>query len=473
MKRLTFFLRPFNYPRLEIIFVVVFITVYSLAAISVSLNRYWQYDAFWYDLGIFDTTVWKWSRFELPVIAHLAPPLGKLVWADHFNPTIIFLSPVYWLTSRTEIILVTQVVAVAISTLIAYLTARRVVSNSLVRVTLLGFVGLQNALYTDVHNIVFALPLVMAVIWALVSKKWRWYWLFLLLTLGIQENMAGVAVGIGMFLILRKERQLKVGIATIFLGLVYGLLVIKLIIPAISGFPYKYQPDLPVVWHEWLTRFILPVDLKLRTIALTYATFGLLPVFAFSTLPLVIAHFLERFVLNSAATRWDLGFHYNVLLSPIMFLGTLEVITQLQIHKKWRRLLPIWGIATIALVLFLHRFYLHGPLMLATHPVFYEQTARNKRMLDGFVSQIPRSGLLMTMNNLAAHFTHQEVILLHRNYKNIQPDVVALDLRPGQNANNFYPLSFDETKNLVASLSADVNYEKRGITDSQFIYTRK
>ena len=79
----------------------------------------------------------------------------------------------------------------------------------------------------------------------------------------------------------------------------------------------------------------------------------------------------------------------------------------------------------------------------------------------------------MTMNNLAAHFTHQEVILLHRNYKNIQPDVVALDLRPGQNANNFYPLSFDETKNLVASLSADVNYEKRGITDSQFIYTRK
>jgi len=161
------------------------------------------------------------------------------------------------------------------------------------------------------------------------------------------------------------------------------------------------------------------------------------------------------------------------LLSPIMFLGTLEVITRLQRHKKGRRLLPIWGIITIVLVLFLHRFYLHGPLMLATHPVFYEQTARNRNMLDGFVAQIPRSGLLMTQNNLAAHFTHQEVFLLNPNYVAIQPDVVAFDLRPGQNANNFYPLSFDAAKTLEASLSTDVNYEKQEITNSQVIYLRR
>ena len=74
MKRLSSFFRSSSRPHWEIIIVLSFIALYSLAAISVSLNRYWQYDAFWYDLGIFDTTVWKWSQFQLPMIAHLAPP---------------------------------------------------------------------------------------------------------------------------------------------------------------------------------------------------------------------------------------------------------------------------------------------------------------------------------------------------------------------------------------------------------------
>src|SRR4030042_6870023 len=93
---------------LELILIIVFIFLYSLAASLVSLNRYWQYNAFWYDFGIFDTTIWKLSRFQLPIILNLQPPLGKIVWADHLNPSAILLAPIYWITDKQEIIFTAQ-----------------------------------------------------------------------------------------------------------------------------------------------------------------------------------------------------------------------------------------------------------------------------------------------------------------------------------------------------------------------------
>lgn len=464
------------YRVLEIWAISLGIAFYTLAAALVSLHRYWQHNAFWYDFGIFDTTIWKLSRGQLPIITQLNPPTGKIVWADHFNPSAAFLAPLYWLTDKQEIILIAQAVIVGLSAVVAYKIALKHVKHSSVRIALitsyLGFVGLQNALYTDVHNIVFALLPLTATIWAIVEKRWKLYWLFLIITIGFQENMSAVAVMLGIFLLLRREKYVKTGMLTIGIGVLYAVLAMNVLIPWFNGNHYAYQPAIPVVWHEWITRFINPPDLKLRSIVLTYLTFGLFPLGTFSTLPLIIEHYLERFVLNTAATRWDLGFHYNALLSPIMFLASLEWITYMQNRTVMKKILPLWGIATISTVLFLHRLYLHGPLMLATHPVFYEQT-KDAAFLDRFIMEIPKDGLLMAQNNIATHFTHGNTILLHPEYERIRPDVIALDMRPGQNANNFFPRTERMAWNIIASISAHPDYTKTMITDSQFIFVRK
>ncbi len=462
--------------RLEIGLVLGGIALYLLAASLVSLNRYWQYNAFWYDFGILDTTIWKLSRFQPPIIAQLNPPLGKIRWADHFDPSLVLIAPLYWLTARPEIMLIAQAVFAGSSAVVAYIMALKFIKSRIVRVSLivsyLGFVGLQNALYTDMHSIVFALFPFMLTLWALFEKRWRLYWLFLIITIGFQENMAAVILMLGVFLLLRKDKNVKVGIATILLGLLYGVLMMKVVIPFFNGGSYNYQPDTPKIWYEWFTRFILPADLKLRSIVLTFATFGFIPIGSFAVLPLIVEHYLERFVLNMAATRWDLGFHYNALLSPIMFLASLELVILFQGRKVVKKLLPIWAAITIVIVIFLHRFYLHGPLMLATMPVFYEET-KNAAFLKPFIEQIPTKGLLMTQNNIAAHFTHGNTILLSQNYKLIGPDTIAIDIRSGQNANDFYPLPQEKVGALVASISADENYIKKSVTGSELIFIRR
>jgi len=192
--------------RAEFLIVLAGIIVYVIAACLVSLHRYWQYDAFWYDLGILDEAIWKLSRFQLPKIIQLAPPMGKIVWADHLYLSIAFLAPFYWLSDKTEIMLILQAVFVGASAFVGYLIAKKYIINLWVRISLivsyLGFVGLQNALYTDIHANVFALLPLMLCIWAIYFKKRRLYWIFLLITfifsLGNSSNL---------FLILKRHSK--------------------------------------------------------------------------------------------------------------------------------------------------------------------------------------------------------------------------------------------------------------------------
>lgn len=50
----------------------------------------------------------------------------------------------------------------------------------------------------------------------------------------------------------------------------------------------------------------------------------------------------------------------------------------------------------------------------------------------------PPTATIATHNNLAAKFTHQRVWLLKENYELHMPDYILIDIREGQNPNNFF-----------------------------------
>lgn len=132
----------------------IFVTLYAIAATLVSLNRFWQYEVFYFDFGIFDQAIWYASRFQPLVIEHLVVP-GKWIFADHVSPTIFLLAPLYWFTNRQEVLLIAQAAAVALSGLVLYRIGRIAINGRFlpfaVMVAYLLFVGLQNAVITDFH----------------------------------------------------------------------------------------------------------------------------------------------------------------------------------------------------------------------------------------------------------------------------------------------------------------------------------
>src|SRR3989344_5916774 len=165
--------------------------VFISASILVSLNRYWQYEVFYYDFGIFDQAIWNVSRFQPPIIDHLVVS-GKWIFADHFNPSIFLLSPLFWFTDRSEVLLIAQAVVVGLSGFIIYIIGRSLTNNAFFSLSILIcyflFIGLQNAIISDFHEVtVMILPLTL-LFWAILQRRIWFYFVFFLVTLGFKES---------------------------------------------------------------------------------------------------------------------------------------------------------------------------------------------------------------------------------------------------------------------------------------------
>ena len=89
---------------------------------ATAIFRHQRFGSNAYDLGLFDQTVWGYSRLEmLPnTIVRLPNLLG-----DHFHPILIALAPLYWLWDDPRVLLVAQAILLALASLPIYLWARR------------------------------------------------------------------------------------------------------------------------------------------------------------------------------------------------------------------------------------------------------------------------------------------------------------------------------------------------------------
>lgn len=388
----------------------------------------------------------------LPIIDHLENGFISQ-FGDHFTPTLYLLTPLYWLTSKYEPILIIGNLFVVASAFGLFLIAQaKIKSRFLVFAIIFAytlFIGLQNTIIANLHTELITVLTLSLTLLSLEKRKWRWYWLFLILTLGTKQNFAAIGIGLGIYLFFINK---KIGVATIIFSLAYYFLVTKIVISN-----YLYSPAFNFSWN----------GMKTETIFTSLATFGFLPLGAITFLPAIFQDFVTRFFFTSSA-RWDLGLHYNATLSVLLAYGA--ILTASKLNKK---LLTFFAIIIILFTLYFHRFKYHGPLGLSYNPDFYRHTAQMD-FLRNFLQQIPPNKTVMTLNNLAPHLTHtNSVMLLRGNYQDFGPDVIALDTRPGQNPANFWPTNYETLVNLPILISTDSAYNLRRVSDSLYIFLRK
>lgn len=453
--------------------VLSFSVLFVLAASLVSLHRFWQYEVFFYDFGIFDQAIWKVSRWQSPVTEHLAVG-GKTIFADHFNPSIFLLSPLFWVTPRSEVLLVAQAVAVGLSALVLYAIGKHLLHNTwlscAVTLSCVLFVGLQNALISDIHEVTFAtLPLLLTFL--AIVKKWRFrYVLFLLITLGMKESIFLVGVGIGMFILATQKKLGRIGVVTILISLFWGVVVTKVIIPFFSDGIYGYTPTFAPSAIDIVSSLINDPT-KQQTLLVSFGSFLFLPLLSPSLWFLIGQDFATRFLPQFSETRWGLGLHYSALLAPILAVASIFGIARILESNRLRRFAPLLGALLVVNSVFLH-YRLRAPLGLAYNPAFYEHT-NHFAFLDTLVAHVPQEGTVMTQNNLAVRFSHRNVFLLRDGYAGFQPDFIVLDARRGQNPNNFFGLQKKSVGQILEELQADPAYEPIYQTDQQFIFRRK
>lgn len=453
-------------------FALLICFLFIFAGILVSLNRYWQYEVFYYDFGIFDQAIWNVSRFQPPIIDHLVVG-GKWIFADHFNPSIFLLSPFYWFVQRSEILLVLQVIIVGLSGLVLYKIGKAVIEDNFLSLSILIsyflFVGLQNAIISDFHEVTISTLPLMLVFWAIVAKKPKLYFIFLLLTLGFKESIFIVGVGIGLLIIFIRRQWYKIGFVTILISLAWGFLSIKIIIPYFSDGFYQYLAPFSLEPNA-IAAQLFGHQLKRETIFYSFLSFGFLPFLSPPFWFLMFQDFFTRFAAE-VQTRWGLGLHYSSQIAVIFAVSSVFALKFLNKFKTVAKYRNYLGILIIFNALILYRFVLHGPLALAYNYDFYKHTG-DFNFLDQISAKIPKDSSVMTQNNLAVRFTHQKVWLLRENYNDYMPDYILIDLRGGQNPNNFFPAD-NVSKKLIISLGRDPKYVLAYSTEEQFIFKKR
>ena len=444
---------------------------FTIAGIIVSLNRFWQYEVFYYDFGIFDRAIWQVSKFQAPIIDHLVVG-GKWIFADHFSPSIFILSPFYWLTTRSEMLFVVQAAVVGLSGIVLYSIGKHVLRNKFLALGILVcyflFLGLQNAVITDFHELtIMTLPL-MLTFWAIIHRKIWFYFLFLVITLGFKESTFLLGTGIGISIFFLRRGWFKVSLITIALSVIWGYLSIKVIIPIFSNGFYMYAPSLSANIFDNIIAFV-DHPLKQKTLFYSFLSFGFLPFFSPEFWFLLLQDYAVRFIGGPCCTRWDMGLHYNAQSAVILALSSIFALRRLQRIRLISKFLPLLVILIIVNALFLYRFALHGPFALAYNLAFYNHT-RNFTFLNNLIKKIPTDVSVMTQNNLAPRFTHQKVLLLKRDYESYKPEYVVVDVRLGQNPNNFFGTK--DIAGILKLLRKDSKYGLIYKTKDQFIFHR-
>lgn len=467
-------LANYLYQKLNLL-TISFIIFYTIIALIVSLNRFWQSQVFFFDFGIFDSAIWSVSRFQAPMVDHFYTSDQKVnILGTHFYPGIFLLSPLYWFTDKSEVLLIVQSLSVGIAAFFAFDIARNQIKNKFAILALiiafLGYQGMQNALISEFHEATIAVLPLTIIFWSLFKKKWTTFFLAFFILLSLKESFALLGIILGFYIFYRVKNR-KIGIIISLISIIWAVTTIKFVIPWFAGGSYLYVPqDTFTSATDVLNIFFSP-PMKMQTVLYTFLTFGFLPLMDLAILPLIFESFLERFILDGS-TRWDLGMHYNSPLSPLMFIGALYAFKLAEKKKFPQILIAVYAIFIIITIVFLHRFWLRGPLQLAFNPAFYAQNQSVKYLAD-FSKQFPKSGVIMTQNDIAARLSHYDVYLLRENYIKLDPDYVILNLTPGQNGNSYHPIGLDKTLKLKNMLINDSKYDLKKYGEELYIFAKK
>lgn len=452
------------------LFAVILCILFTTAGVLVSLNKFWQYDVFYFDFGIYDQAIWNVSRLKPPVIDHLVVS-GKWIFADHFNPSIFILSPLYWLTDKIEVILVAQASLVGLSGLILYLIGWRILKSRFLSLIILFcylfFVGIQNAVISDFHDTTASTLFLMLAFWGIIAKKKIFYFLMLFLTLGFKESNFLLGIGIGIFIFMAQKEWRKIALATFAISLIWGFASINFIIPYFSNGIYQYSYSLTGI--NYITGFF-DEAVKRRTLFYSFSSFGFLPIISPSFWALIFQDFLIRFI-PLTPTRWDLGLHYSAQLAVIMAVSSMYAIKILRDKIIFfRKYMHIFALILILNSFYLYQFVLHGPFALSYNKAFYPHS-NDFEFLNKMIRQIPPEAVVMTQNNIAPRFTHQKVWLLRNNYSDYKPDYILIDNREGQNPNDFFA-SPNDISDIIEKLKKEKRYRLIYQTREQFIFKK-
>ncbi|MGV4984981.1 DUF2079 domain-containing protein [Streptomyces sp. NRAIS4] len=316
--------------------------------ITMSVARYLTGNPASWDMGIFTEAVAHYARGQAPVV----PIKGMNVLGDHFSPVVAVLAPFFRVFPSPVTLLVAQAALAAVSVVPVHRAADELLTRGEARLIAAAYGlswGLSNMVWSDFHEIAFAVPLLACSLSALARRRaWPAVWWAAPLV-WVKEDQGWTLAAIGLIIALAYRRRLAGAILAAW-GTGWSLLATCVLIPAVNpthAYPYwkdSPQHHLGVLASGWETKGPLVALLLLPTAGLALRS------------PLVLAAVpaLGLRLIASNSAYWGTGWHYNGTAMPILFVAAVDGLHRLRAagRPSWARGLSPWLAA-------------HGPALMA------------------------------------------------------------------------------------------------------------
>lgn len=446
----------------------ILIGVFTILYTLLVLHRYWQFQYFFTDNVYFHKALWDVAHLRLPMVEHKY--LGNIIiLGDHFSPTIFLLVIPLWLGLGQVGTQLAMIMPFSLGMILALHVGKVLVRSRIfvlvIVVTSYLYLGLQHAMIFGFHEIHLVPFFFWLMIWAFYTHRRRVYIISITLLLLTKESMPLVLASWGIFLLMSyRKRYVQHSVVLIMISIAYFIIVTGVIIPSLGG-RFLYSP---VLEHGSniagiVESMFTPVE-KVRTLALSLGTFGLLPIMSISVIPMVLQDFFIRYVSSIPGNmQYSITFHYGVGVVPILTFASIWSLHTLE--RSGRSFLRVL-LVTVALVVTVwgHFAYLgRGPLQQVLIPDFYKVT-RDNAFLWELINATPHDGSVMTMNHLGFALADRDVYQLSPDtvrMERISPKYIVYDLRREQSPANYLPFdSYEKYRSFMDTVERSPQYEE-------------
>lgn len=406
-----------------------------------------------YDLGIFDQTIWGYSRFEmLPnTVVRLPNLLG-----DHFHPVLIALAPLYWLWDDARVLLVAQAALLAAASLPLFLWARRELGTAAALLFQAAFLVSWPVLggnIFDFHELAVAAPIVALALYAVLTRNTRLLWVTVALALLTREDLALTFAALGIFVAV-VQRRAALGVAVSAVSVAWFAIAYKLVIPAFADRSYTHwwydalgsspgDAAVQLVAHpvDSARLFFTPRDKQIAIFNL-FAPWLALPLV--SPLLLVTLPGLGARFFSDNPSHWaPQGFHYSLVLVPILAFSAVD--TTARLARVFADRLPDWFPVAAAGGILLAGLYFSFVRLKPLDELRRYATAAQIEAARSCLETIPAGSSVSATSALVPHLSHRRRIYVLDRRPLPQTEYYVLD-----RATWIYPLTQDDLRRLEA-----------------------
>jgi uncharacterized membrane protein len=308
---------------------------------GLSIARHRAFSSGRFDLGNMVQALWSTAHGHFLETTDVSGVQFNRLGA-HVDLLLVLLTPLYWLWSSPEMLLVVQAIGVAVGAFPAFWLGRRWLGDDRLAAAAAGiyllYPPLQYATLFDFHPVTLAAPLLLFCIWA--AEEGRWWTLGVCAALAAlsQEQVGLALVVLAVWLAARHPERRQAALALGAGALAWVIVCFTIIIPsfAISGLnPHARRYDslgsgpVDALTHPWRVLTTLTTVDRLGYLLALLLPLLFLPLLA----PLLAACALPQLAINlyaSSGPAQEIDFHYTAVLVPFLVASAILGLARLR-----------------------------------------------------------------------------------------------------------------------------------------------